>query len=266
MKKIISKISTKNLKIPLTFAFLACFVIVAMTANNRVVSVPAIAGVNDRPIIVIDAGHGGPDPGCVGVNGELEKDINLAIALNLRDILVFSGFTVIMTRDTDISIHDAGIEGLRKQKLSDMENRKNIIKEYPESIFISIHQNQFTEPQYFGAQMFFSTVNRDNFRFAQIMQNKFRELDPENNREAKLIDGELYLFKNTVQPALLIECGFLSNEKDAARLADSEFQKQVAFTIFRGLIEFICQNQTDVQMEAHNEQIERENQNILFMQ
>jgi N-acetylmuramoyl-L-alanine amidase len=208
------------------------------------------------------APHGGPDPGCVGVNGELEKDINLAIALNLRDILEFSGFAVVLTRATDISIHDDGVEGLRRQKLSDMENRKNIIMEYPESIFISIHQNQFTQPQYFGAQMFYSTVNRDNFRFAQIMQEKFRELDPANNREAKLIDGELYLFRNTSQPALLIECGFLSNEMDAARLSDSEFQKQVAFTIFRGLIEFMNGDQTDVQTEEMNGQ----SQSILFMQ
>jgi len=204
----------------------------------------------------------------VGISGELEKDINLAIALNLRDILEFSGFTVIMTRDTDISIHDDGIEGLRRQKLSDMENRKKIILEYPDSIFISIHQNQFTEPQYFGAQMFYSTVNRDNFRFAQIMQDVFHQLDPDNDRQAKLIDGELYLFKNTPQPALLIECGFLSNEKDASRLGNSDFQKQVAFTIYRGLIEFINQNQTDVQTEDPHGQINegQQNQNVLFMQ
>ena len=261
MKKIIS---TRDLKIPLTFAFLACFVIVALTANNRANSIPVAVGINDggRPMIVIDAGHGGADPGCVGVNGELEKDINLAIALNLRDILEFSGFAVITTRDTDISIHDAGIEGLRKQKLSDMENRKKIITEYPDSIFISIHQNQFTESQYFGAQMFYSTVNRDNFKFAQIMQEQFHRLDPENDRQAKLIDGELYLFKNTPQPALLIECGFLSNQKDAARLNDSEFQKQVAFTIYSGLIEFISRSRADVQTEEVNGQT----QSILFMQ
>ena len=264
MKEIIKKFTNpKTLKIPLTFAFLACFVIVALTANTRVVFVPVAAGASGRPIVLIDAGHGGADPGCVGVSGVLEKDINLAIALNLRDLLEFSGFAVVLTRSTDISIHDDGIEGLRKQKLSDMENRKKIITEYPDSIFLSIHQNQFTQPQYFGAQMFYSTVNRNNFRFAQIMQDKFHELDPENDRQAKLIDGELYLFKNTPQPALLIECGFLSNEMDAARLGDSDFQKQVAFTIFRGLIEFT--NQTDVQTEDENGQ-SGQSQNILFMQ
>ncbi|MCL2108871.1 MAG: N-acetylmuramoyl-L-alanine amidase [Oscillospiraceae bacterium] len=255
---------TRNLKLPLTFAFLACFVIVALTANNRNASLPAGAGTDGRPIIVIDAGHGGADPGCVGVGGELEKDINLAIALNLRDLLEFSGFAVVLTRDTDISIHDAGIEGLRQQKLSDMENRKKIVMDYPDSIFISIHQNQFTEPQYFGAQMFYSTVNRDNFRLAQILQEKFRELHPENDRETKLIDGELYLFKSTPQPALLIECGFLSNAEDTARLADSEYQKAVAFTIYRGLIEFMSGQPASGGEEVQSGYLQE--QNILFMQ
>jgi len=259
--------STRSLKVPLTLAFLVCFVIVAMTANNRAGSVPAAAGADGKPVIVIDAGHGGPDPGCVGVGGELEKDINLAIALNLRDLLEFSGFAVVMTRDTDISIHDDGVTGLRYQKLSDMENRKAIIMQYPESVFISIHQNQYTQPQYFGAQMFYSTVNRDNFKFAQVMQEVFRELNPENDREAKLIDGELYLFRNTPQPALLIECGFLSNAEEAARLADSDFQKKVAFTIYRGLIEFLSGSSQDVQTEEQNaEHQEQTTQNNLLMQ
>jgi N-acetylmuramoyl-L-alanine amidase len=260
--------SAGNLKVPLTLAFLVCFVIVAVTANNRAVSVPAGTVVDGRPVIVIDAGHGGPDPGCVGAGGELEKDINLAIALNLRDLLEFSGFTVVMTRETDVSIHDDGIEGLRRQKLSDMENRKAIILNYPGSVFISIHQNQFTQPQYFGAQMFYSTVNRDNFRFAQLMQEKFRELHPENDREAKLIDGELYLFRNTSQPALLIECGFLSNAEEAARLIDDGEQKKIAFTIYRGLIEFLSTSSEseDVQTEESNGENGGQIQNILFMQ
>ena len=178
---------------------------------------------------------------------------------------------MIMTRDTDISIHDDGITGLRNQKLSDMENRREIVMNYPDSIFVSIHQNQFTQPQYFGAQMFYSTVNRDNFRLAQLMQEKFRELHPENDREAKLIDGELYLFRNTPQPALLIECGFLSNADEAVRLGDSEFQRKIAFTIYRGLIEFLSTSSAndlqDVQMEGINEQEQNQTaQNILFMQ
>jgi len=258
-------INMKNLKIPLTLAFLVCFVIVALTANNRPASIPAIAGVNGRPIIVIDAGHGGADPGCVGVGGELEKDINLAVALNLRELLEFSGFAVVLTRDTDVSIHNDGIEGLRKQKLSDMENRKTIIQNYPDSVFISIHQNQFTEPQYFGAQMFYSTANRDNFKLAELMQEKFRELHPENDRETKLIDGELYLFKNTPQPAILIECGFLSNTDDATRLGDSEYQKQVAFTIYRGLMGFTSRS-ADGTYENDTGGDSRRTDNILYMQ
>jgi len=147
-----------------------------------------------------------------------------------------------------------------------MDNRRAIIQNYPDSIFVSIHQNQFTQPQYFGAQMFYSTVNRDNFKFAQLMQEKFRELHPENDRESKLIDGELHLFRNTPQPALLIECGFLSNADDAARLSDSEYQKQVAFTIYRGLMEFMSAGSEDVQGESINGEEINNGQSILYMQ
>jgi len=265
MNKVIDK---RNLKTPLTLAFLACFVIVALIANNRADSVPAAAGADGRQIIILDAGHGGADPGCVGIGGELEKDINLAIVMNLRELLEFSGFAVVLTRDTDISIHDEGVEGLRKQKLSDMENRRKIILDYPESLFLSVHQNKFTQPQYFGAQMFYSAVNKDNFKLAQIMQESFRGLQPENDREVKLIDGELYLFKNTPQPALLIECGFLSNAGDAANLNDSEYQKKTAFTIYRGIIGFYKQNaaQGTAPKDVQTEGINGETQGILYMQ
>lgn len=113
------------------------------------------------------------------------------------------------------------------------------MKSYPDSMFFSIHQNQYTQPEYFGAQMFYTTNNAGNFKLAQIMQRNFAALQEGNDREIKLMDSGLYLFKETPQPALLIECGFLSNEKDAANLSDSEYQKKVAFTIYKGIMEFL---------------------------
>lgn len=229
-----------NKRIPVTLGFLACFILVAAAANiSRNAIMAGKAGSDGRKVIVIDAGHGGLDSGCVGVNGVLEKDINLSIAQNLEQLLTLSGFDVVLTRDEDISIYDNGVEGIRNQKISDMENRLDIVKSYPDSMFFSIHQNQYTQPEYFGAQMFYTTNNAGNFKLAQIMQRNFAALQEGNDREIKLMDSGLYLFKETTQPALLIECGFLSNEKDAANLSDSEYQKKVAFTIYKGIMEFL---------------------------
>lgn len=224
--------------------FLVCFVAVAIVSAVNNVSVPAIATLTEKNLIVIDAGHGGADGGCVGVNGCVEKDINLAIAKNLADMLRASGFEVVMTRDTDVSIHDEGVDGLRQQKISDMENRLEIIKSYPDSVFISIHQNQYTSPEYFGGQMFYTTNNPQNFRLAQIMQEEFAQLQEGNDREIKLIDNGLFLFKDTQQPAILIECGFLSNEQDASLLSDSVYQKRVAFAIYKGLMRHYSDTKT----------------------
>ena len=198
------------------------------------------------------------------MHGCYEKDINLAIAKNLEQLLTVSGFEVVMTRSEDISIYDQGVEGIRNQKVSDMENRLEIIKSYPDAIFLSIHQNQYTEPEYFGAQMFYTTNNAGNFQLAQIMQDCFAELQQGNDRDIKLIDNNLYLFKDTPQLALLIECGFLSNENDANNLSDSDYQKKVAFTIYKGLLQYLNQSeQADVQI---TEELNGKAENSLYMQ
>jgi N-acetylmuramoyl-L-alanine amidase len=222
----------------ITVALIITITVSAFAINNRQ-AIPVIAGAGPAKTVILDAGHGGIDSGCVGVDGKLEKDINLAIVRDLAELLRFSGYNVILTRDADVSIHDAGVEGIRNQKVSDMKNRKKIVDDNPNSVFISIHQNLYTEPQYFGAQMFYTQQNSENLRLAQIMRDKFRVLQPNNDREIKIIDNNLYLFKETAQPALLIECGFLSNANDAANLSNAEYQKKIAFTIFAGLNDFI---------------------------
>lgn len=243
---------------------MSIFTIIALATAYRNVSVPAIADASTKKTIIIDAGHGGMDGGCVGVNGCLEKDINLAIVKDLEQLLTASGFNVVLTRSEDVSIYDEGVEGIRNQKVSDMENRLEIIKSYPDSIFLSIHQNQFTQSEYFGAQMFYTTKNAGNFQLAQIMQSCFAELQPGNNREIKLIDNNLYLFKDTPQVALLIECGFLSNENDAKNLSDSEYQKKVAFTIYRGLLQYL--NNTEQADVKISEETDAKAENPIYMQ
>lgn len=231
------KLNKKSVR--LTLSMIACFVLLAVCARVTDHALPTAAEVAERPVIVLDAGHGGLDSGAVGANGTLEKDVNLSIVKMLRDMLEMSGFEVVLTRDEDISIYDAGVEGIRNQKLSDMDNRLEIIQSYPDSIFLCIHQNNYTDPQYFGGQMFYNNNNPNNRTLAQIMQNKFAELQPGNDREIKLSGDELFLLKSNTNPSLMIECGFLSNPEEEAKLSTWEYQQQVAFTIYGGLLEFI---------------------------
>lgn len=210
------------------------------TAEKPVAVIPADAGANPLPTIIIDAGHGGVDSGCVSINGAEEKDINLSILLKLRDMLRTAGFDIAVTRDTDKSIHDIGITGLGNQKKSDMENRLKIINSYENAVFVSIHQNQFTDPKYYGAQMFYPEKSAQSERLAEIMQKSFASrLQPENVREIKPVGKEIYLLNNAKCPAVMAECGFLSNQAEADKLETDEYQSQVAFTIFAGILEYV---------------------------
>ena len=177
------------------------------------------------------------DGGCSAKDGTVEKDINLNILLNLRDMLEVSGYTVEVTRDKDISIHDSGIEGIANQKSSDMDNRLELFNKYDNAICISIHQNLFTDSKYHGAQMFYSATNSKSETLANILQSKFVEyLQPDNQREIKLCGKELFLCYFSENPTVMAECGFLSNPEEAELLKDTEYQKQVAFTIYLSLI------------------------------
>ncbi len=231
------KLNKKSFR--LTAAMIGCFVLLAVCARVTEHVLPTSAPVSDKPIIVIDAGHGGLDSGAVGKSGLLEKDVNLAVVKYLQQFLEISGFETVLTRSEDISIYDPGTEGIRNQKLSDMDNRLKIIQSYPDSIFLCVHQNNFTDPKYFGAQMFYNNNNPNNRTLAQIMQNRFAVLQPDNDREIKLSGNELFLLKSNVNPSLMIECGFLSNPEEEALLATEEYRQKVAFTIYCGVIEYI---------------------------
>lgn len=250
-------------KIPFLALLSCCVVVFAVSGAVRSAekSESTMANATEKQVILLDAGHGGVDSGGIGINGVYEKDINLSIVKNLGSLLTLSGYEVVYTRTEDISIYDNGVEGIRNQKISDMENRLEIVERYPGSVFLSVHQNQYTDKAYFGGQMFYTTNNSSNFRLATIMQNKFAELQQGNDREVKLIDNNLYLFKDTEQPALLIECGFLSNENDAANLSNPEYQKKVAFTIYSGLTEYLREVENKESTEDYGE-----TESFLYMQ
>lgn len=231
------KINPKSLR--LTFIIIACFVTLAVCARITERALPTSGEASGKPVIVLDAGHGGLDSGAVGKAGTLEKDVNLSVVLTLREMFRMSGFEVVLTRDKDISIYDDGVVGIRNQKLNDMDNRLKIIQSYPDSIFLCVHQNNYTDPQYFGGQMFYNTNHPDNRTLAQIMQNRFAQLQPGNDREIKLSGEELFLLKTNKNPSLMIECGFLSNPEEEQKLATWEYQQKVAFTIYSGVMEYL---------------------------
>lgn len=183
-------------------------------------------------VIALDAGHGGFDPGKVGVNQALEKDINLAITLELRELLEKKGYQVVMTRETDTGLYS---EGDSNKKRADMNKRVSVINESGASIAISIHQNSFSQESSHGVQVFYHQQSEEGKNLALVMQKTIKEiLDDGNHREAKSNDS-YYMLRQTQCPLVIVECGFLSNWKEAGLLITEEYQKKMAEAIFAGM-------------------------------
>ena len=181
--------------------------------------------------IVIDVGHGGTDPGKVSADGIQEKDINLQIALYLKDYLIAQDFTVYLTRETDCGLYD---EQASNKKTSDLNNRVRFFQEKKASYVVSIHQNSYPDPSPHGAQTFYFAGSDEGKEFAQSIQAALLKLDDTNTRQIKSSDT-YYLLKHTSVPAVIVECGFLSNPEETARLTDPNYQKQLAYAICLGI-------------------------------
>ena len=191
--------------------------------------------------IVLDAGHGGIDPGAMNKDKTiLEKDVNLEITKKLRDLLESSGATVIMTRDRDVSLYQEDGNKTTRQKYNEnLKNRKKIINESNADIFVSIHLNAFEQSKYYGAQTFYPKGKEDGKELAQFIQDELkRVVDQDNDRKIKPRD-DIYLLKNATMPSDLIECGFLSNEKESQLLADSKYQDKIAWAIYVGIQKYL---------------------------
>ncbi len=198
------------------------------------------------PVIIIDAGHGGMDGGATGVGGVIEKDINLMIANKLCSLAQLSGYNVVMVRSTDRSVHEEGITGVRKQKVSDIHQRLALAKKYPDAVFVSIHQNYFPQQSSWGTQVFYSAENAQSRVLAQKIQDNICEsLQPENKREIKAAGNNLYLLSHMSNPAVMVECGFISNPEDSQRLLKTDYQQQLAFKILQSVTELQMQSETE---------------------
>ena len=188
--------------------------------------------------IIIDAGHGAPDGGAVGESGVLEKDLNLSVALMLQKFLESGGTHVLLTRSDDNGIYD--ISGsIKNKKVSDIKNREKFMKEMDADVFVSIHMNKFPEKKYSGPQVFYSVNDEESKIIAEsIQRNMIAVLSPVSEREIKPADKNIYLLTNASVPAVLVECGFLSNPEEEQNLKDKNYQRRLAWAVYCGMLEY----------------------------
>lgn len=189
--------------------------------------------------VIIDPGHGGVDGGAVSADGIVEKSINLNISMKLKSLCELAGIDVIMTRETDISIHDSNADTIKKQKTSDLHNRLKIADSHPEAILVSVHQNKYSGASSCGMQVFYSGNAPESKTLADCIQTyTVSNIQKSNDREVKQITKAVYLIYNAKQPAVLVECGFLSNREEAEKLNTESYQSEIAYSIFGGIINF----------------------------
>ena len=184
-----------------------------------------------QPALVLDAGHGGEDGGAVSLTGVPESSINLAIVLNMRDILGLYGVDPVLLREEDISLHDSSAATLREKKRSDLQNRVEAVEELESAVLVSIHQNTYTSSRYHGTQIFYAPTEGSQVLADHVRAEVREGLQPDNERVVKQIPDTVYLMNHIRCPAILIECGFLTNPEEEAKLRDEDYQKQLAAVI-----------------------------------
>ena len=194
------------------------------------------------PTLVLDAGHGGEDGGAVSLTGVAESGLNLSIVLKLDQILGFYGQAPVVLRTEDVSLHDPDADTLREKKVSDLHNRVDAVESQENAVLLSVHQNIFTDQKYHGAQVFYAPTTGSQ-EWAVFTQELLRTaLDPENSRQAKPIPDSVYLMNHISCPAVLIECGFLSNPAEEALLRSEVYQTKLAAAMASAWLQYTWSN------------------------
>ena len=188
------------------------------------------------PLVVLDAGHGGIDPGKVGINGILEKDVNLEVTLLVKKYLEMDDVRVVLTRESDEGLYDADAPN---KKVQDMKKRVDIIEAVHPDVTVSVHQNSYPEEYVHGAQVFYYTGSVQGKKLAEKIQERLVDgVDPDNTRQIKANDS-YYLLKKTPTPIVIVECGFLSNSVESQKLSDPSYQKELAWEIHLGILRYL---------------------------
>lgn len=216
------------------FLLIAVCINLSCKIDNYLVKTVGINNIQTRKTVIIDPGHGGIDVGTVGIDGSLEKNINLSISLDLYDFLMVSGINTVLTRDGDYEMYRAG----EQRTKSDLYNRMDYINSVPDSILISIHQNHFENEAEWGTQVWFSPNDEISPTLAdKILNSVKKNIQPENKRENKKSDDSYYILYKAQKPSVMVECGFVSNENENKRLQDKEYQRDMAYSILVGICE-----------------------------
>lgn len=184
-----------------------------------------------RPVIVLDPGHGGMDGGATGADGSRESDLNLSISLKIDAVLGLLGENTLLSRDSDRDLASEDAVSVSQKKVSDIRNRVALVNSHPESILLSIHCNSFDESKYHGAQVFYNGLGSSQNLAVDIQTQISEHVDSSNHRESKKIQPDVYLMKHIEVPGVLVECGFLTNPDELAKLNTEDYQKQLAVAI-----------------------------------
>ncbi len=227
------------------FSLLIFFIIISLSLpsvlnlmNLNKLSVNASADVYSKKTVILDAGHGGEDCGAIGIGNIYEKDLNMQITMKIGDYLRAAGYNVIYTRTEDCLLYteEENIKGMRK--IYDLRNRVKIANSYENVLFISIHMNSFGAENCSGLQVYYSVGDNDARNAAlKIRESVIYRVQPGNKRTVKEGNG-LYILENSKNPALLVECGFISNPEECKKLSEKEYQKELSFAIVCGIIEY----------------------------
>lgn len=225
----------KKLELLMSVVLIFCACILAERGWERVMS-SQVQAEEKKWTVVIDAGHGGNDPGKIGVDDSLEKDLNLIIAKKVQKLLEQQDVKVVMTRETDAGLYE---EQTSNKKVQDMKNRCTLINDTQPDCVVSIHQNSYHEEYVTGAQVFYYGTSQEGQRLAETLQKKLvAYVDPENHRQAKANES-YYLLKKTEVPIVIVECGFLSNWEEAKKLQEDNYQNQIAWEVSMGILSYL---------------------------
>lgn len=225
--------------IPAAAVMIVCALITSFVIIRHSVKTANSYDASKRRTVVLDAGHGGEDGGASGPGGIMEKGINLNISRAVSDLLGFYGVNTAMTRTEDISLHSEEYKRAGQRKTSDIKNRVKRINEMENAVLISIHLNSFPNKSSRGAQVFYSKNNPLGEVLAKTVQNTLKEgISDGNKRLAKQSDDGIYILKHVDCPAVLVECGFLSNTDEAKKLMSEAYQRKIAVCITAGYMRF----------------------------
>ena len=230
--------STLTVYLILTFFFLTVIILV-ISSNSRVPEHHVAGDTMLDVAVILDPGHGGLDGGAVSENGTTEAPITLAISQKSQAVLSFVGVSSVLTRDTEQSLGYDPSASLRENKNADLRKRLKIAERYPSSVFISVHLNRFSQAKYYGAQTFYGVCNPESKHLAEALQEQMIcLLDPQNERKAKRIPNTVYLMENVKNPAVTLECGFLSNPREEALLKSDIYQVKIALAVMSGYLHY----------------------------